>query len=176
MCNEYLSSFSFTDLFCLQIIALQYFLAYGPDYQLGIPPGRRHDMNTKEDLVNLLNIISGTHEWILTQLIPPWTCTMISTCSTAKLGRFGELQCIVFLFCLFVFFSSHSQLKDKCMLLLLLLLDFCSITIIFASFALFSAQYNQLAAKSQITNLTMLCVCHFHLIKLVIAGNLKKIT
>ncbi|XP_044178345.1 histone deacetylase 8-like isoform X1 [Acropora millepora] len=37
----------------------EHFLSYGPDYQLDIPPGRRHDKNTKEDLVNLLNTLSG---------------------------------------------------------------------------------------------------------------------
>ena len=40
-------------------IFFQYFLTYGPDYQLSIPPGRRHDMNTTDDLKNLLNTVSG---------------------------------------------------------------------------------------------------------------------
>ncbi len=48
---------------------LQYFLAYGPDYQLDIPPGRRHDMNTTEDLKNLLNTVSGTLKTMNPQII-----------------------------------------------------------------------------------------------------------
>ena len=38
---------------------LQHFLAYGPDYQLDIPCGRKHDMNSAEDLVNLCKTVSG---------------------------------------------------------------------------------------------------------------------
>lgn len=37
----------------------EYFLEYGPDYQLHIPAGRRKDMNTPEDIANLLNTVTG---------------------------------------------------------------------------------------------------------------------
>lgn len=38
---------------------LQYFLSYGPAYQLDIPPSQRQDMNTPEDLANVLNTVTG---------------------------------------------------------------------------------------------------------------------
>lgn len=42
---------------------LQYFLSYGPGYQLDIPPSQRQDMNTPEDLANVLNTVTGKHTY-----------------------------------------------------------------------------------------------------------------
>jgi len=58
-CWTYLTAVALNQQLPLDIPEHEYFPAYGPDYQLNISPGRRHDMNTKEDLVNLLNTVSG---------------------------------------------------------------------------------------------------------------------
>lgn len=56
----------------------KYFLTYGPDYQLDIPPGRRHDMNTTEDLKNLINAVSGNSLGNpLLPIEPPSSCWVV---------------------------------------------------------------------------------------------------
>jgi len=58
-CWTYLTGVALNQSLSLDIPEHEYFLTYGPDYQLNIPPGRPHDMNTTEDLKNLLNTVSG---------------------------------------------------------------------------------------------------------------------
>lgn len=55
--NQRLQIFSFLPGY--ESFTLQYFLSYGPAYQLDIPPSQRQDMNTPEDLANVLNTVTG---------------------------------------------------------------------------------------------------------------------
>lgn len=58
-CWTYLTSIVLNQSLSSDIPEHENFLAYGPDYQLDVPPSRRQDMNSKEDLINLFNTLLG---------------------------------------------------------------------------------------------------------------------
>ena len=73
---------------------LQYFLSYGPAYQLDIPPSQRQDMNTPEDLANVLNTVTGNFN-----ILTPCGFTLFCPFFGEKLFKIILNQNILSLFC-----------------------------------------------------------------------------
>lgn len=90
--NQRVQIFSFLPGY--ESFTLQYFLSYGPAYQLDIPPSQRQDMNTPEDLANVLNTVTGNFN-----ILTPCGFTLFCPFFGEKLFKIILNQNILSLFC-----------------------------------------------------------------------------